>query len=61
MPTRNPRPKAQPMPVDHPDKPLERRAPAAHIRKINFALGFLITLGLLLMLVPMLNIGSYMS
>jgi hypothetical protein len=49
------------MPVDHPDKPLERRAPAAHIRKINFALGFLITLGLLLMLVPMLNIGSYMS
>jgi hypothetical protein len=49
------------MPVDHPDKPLERRVPAAHIRKINFALGFFITLGLLLMLVPMLNIGSYMS
>ena len=49
------------MPVDHPDKPLERRAPPAHVRKINLALGFLIALGLLLVLVPMLDIGSYMS
>ena len=46
------------MPVDHPDKPLERRAPAAHIRKINFALGFLITLGLLLVLVPIVSLAA---
>jgi hypothetical protein len=49
------------MPVDHPDKPLERRAPPAHLRKINLALGFLIALGLLFMLAPMLNIGGLMS
>ena len=49
------------MPVDHPDKPLERRGPPAHIRKINLALGFLIALGLLIVFVPMLNIANVMS
>ena len=58
---RSSRPRVPPMPVDHPDKPLERRGPPAHIRKINLALGFLIALGLLFMLAPMLNIGGLMS
>ena len=58
---RSSRPRVPPMPVDHPDKPLERRAPPAHLRKINLALGFLIALGLLFMLAPMLNIGGLMS
>lgn len=49
------------MPVDHPDKPLERRAPTPHLRKINMALGFLIVLALLLVTVPMLNIAGFMS
>jgi hypothetical protein len=58
---RSSRPRVPPMPVDHPDKPLERRAPPAHLRKINLALGFLIALGLLFMLAPMFNIGGLMS
>lgn len=53
--------KPPPMPVDHPDKPLERRAPTPHLRKINMALGFLIVLALLLVTVPMLNIAGFMS
>ena len=58
---RSSRPRVPPMPVDHPDKSLERRGPPAHIRKINLALGFLIALGLLIVFVPMLNIASVMS
>jgi hypothetical protein len=49
------------MPVDHPDKPLERRLPPAHVRKINAAIGFLVVLGALIAIVPLLNIGGFMS
>jgi hypothetical protein len=49
------------MPVDHPDKPLEQRLPPAHGRKINAAIGFVVVLGALLALVPLLNIGGFMS
>ena len=50
------------MPVDHPDKPLERQGrPLAHARKINAAIGFLVVLGALLAIVPLLNISGVMS
>lgn len=51
------------MPVDHPDKPLERQQqrPVSHGRKINAVLGFLIVLVLLAVLVPLLDVSGFMS
>ena len=48
------------MPVDHP-APISVPSRPMQLRLLNLALGFLLTLGLLMLIHPIINIGAVLS